>query len=75
MFVGGLSLSQIQGSDLEPQSTGPKNSQLQWSVTVIELAATDPRPEAFLLLDKWKNGLGSQDAWVSIPFYFLVFIN
>ncbi|CAK9064775.1 unnamed protein product [Durusdinium trenchii] len=47
-------LARTTSSDLEPQAC-PKGSQMQWSVTVIELAATDPRPDAFLLLDKWSG--------------------
>ncbi|CAE7589686.1 unnamed protein product [Symbiodinium natans] len=30
----------------------PKGSAMQWPVTVVELAATDPRPQAFLLLQR-----------------------
>ncbi|CAJ1416411.1 unnamed protein product, partial [Effrenium voratum] len=48
-------LSRTTSSDLEPQAC-PKGSQMQWPVTVVELMATDPRPEAFLLLEDW-NGL------------------
>lgn len=49
-----LRLARTTSSDLEPQAC-PAGSHRQWSVTVIELVATDPRPEAFLLLDQWSG--------------------
>jgi len=49
-----MRLARTTSSDLEPQAC-PAGSQLQWSVTVIELAATEPRPEAYLLLDDWSG--------------------
>lgn len=44
-------MSRTTSSELDSEAC-PKGSAMQWPVTVIELAATDPRPQAFLLLQR-----------------------
>ncbi|CAE7201169.1 unnamed protein product, partial [Symbiodinium pilosum] len=59
-------MSRTTSSDLEPEAC-PKGSAMQWPVTVIELAATDPRPEAFFVLERRSSMLPEelQDALLS----------